>query len=49
MAELCTHENILNVGDMPIADPVTYEFLGRFDVVQCVDCFEILSKTPTIH
>lgn len=45
----CLHINVRNIGDMPIAEPITYEFLGRFDVTQCIECLEILSQTPTIH
>lgn len=40
----CLHEHTVEIGDMPMADPVTYDFLGRYDVVQCVDCLEILSQ-----
>lgn len=43
----CGHVETTNVGDMPIADPETYEFLGRFDVVICDYCKEIVSKKPT--
>lgn len=48
MAETpCPHDYQMEVADMPIADPKTYKFEGRFDVVICVDCKEILSKEPT--
>lgn len=49
MSETCNHENVVEIGDMPIAAPVTFEFLGRFDVTQCNDCHEILSQEPTVY
>lgn len=45
----CAHENVALIGDMPLADPESFEFLGRFDVMQCSDCLETLSKTPTVY
>lgn len=41
----CTHENQQLVEDMPIADPDTLEFKGRFNVQVCLDCGEHLSET----
>jgi hypothetical protein len=46
---VCNHEETRVTEDLALADPVTYDFVGRFDVVQCSACFEILSKTPTSH
>jgi hypothetical protein len=40
----CPHEHQSSVGDVPLADPTTYDFLGRFDIVQCDDCLAILSQ-----
>lgn len=45
MADHTYHEST-EVKDMPIADPETMENLGRFDVVWCVECNEVISKTP---
>lgn len=49
MAESCPHENTRTVMDMPIADPVTFEFEGRFDVVFCSDCETVLTKKLTTY
>lgn len=49
MSDLCPHDHQFEVRDQPIADPESYEFLGRFDVVTCVDCNEVLSQEPTTH
>lgn len=49
MADVCLHENKRAVGDMPLADPDTLEFLGRFDVTFCVDCETVLEKVPTSY
>jgi hypothetical protein len=43
----CLHENTREVADMPIADPETFAFLGRFDVVFCTDCETVRSQEPT--
>ena len=40
----CSHDNLREVQDMPKCDPVTYENFGRFDVVLCTDCGDILSE-----
>lgn len=40
----CTHEETRVVLDTPIADPETSEFLGRFDVVSCAFCGDILDR-----
>lgn len=39
-----TYHETREVNDMPIADPETYEFLGRYDTIWCVECEEIVSK-----
>lgn len=49
MADICLHENKRAVGDMPLADPDTLDFLGRFDVTICVDCETVLEKVPTVY
>jgi hypothetical protein len=41
---MCEHKNQREVEDMPIAEPGTLEFVGRFDVIVCEDCEDILSE-----
>lgn len=43
---MCDHTNTREVKDMPIANPDTYEFEGRFDVVYCFDCSTAIERTP---
>lgn len=45
--EVCTHEKTRHVTDVPIADPDTGEYLGRFDVVFCELCEGFVSQTLT--
>lgn len=49
MATACEHLNSQKFQDMPLADPETFDFLGRFDVTVCIDCDEILTKKPTTY
>lgn len=46
MATDHTYHSSHEVKDMPIADPETFEVLGRFDVIWCTECNEVISKTP---
>lgn len=34
----CPHESTYLVSDVPIADPETYDFQGRFDIRFCTNC-----------
>ena len=49
MAGTCVHAHTIDVGDMPMADPGTYAFLGRFDVVFCTDCLTVISQVPAVE
>lgn len=48
MSELtCAHSTLRLVIDMPICDPVTFENLGRFDVMLCSECGQERSREIT--
>ena len=44
LEKTCTHENTHTVGDVPIADPVTYEYKGCYLQTFCSDCGQLLKS-----